>query len=93
MEQPIMNMYIRRDEDNTMPFFICELHHTIRTHVFIVPRDEDERVRFASRENCTAVWRKLPFIQESSWENVYDMSGTVPHDHKCVMNFELKTSI
>lgn len=92
-EQPIMNMYIRRDEDNTMPFFICELHHTIRTHVFILPRDEDERVRFASRENCMSVWRKLPFIQESSWENIYDMSGTIPHDHKCVMNFELKTSI
>lgn len=27
MEQPIMNMYIRRDNDNSMPYFICELHH------------------------------------------------------------------
>ncbi len=93
MEQPIMNMYIRRDNDNTMPYFICELQHTIRTHVFIVPRDNDERIRFSSREACIAVWRKLPFIKEKNWENIYDMSGTTPHDYQCVINLVVKTPL
>lgn len=93
VEQPIMNMYIRRDNDITMPYLICELHHTVRTHVFIVPRDDDERKRFASRDLCLALWRKLPFIKESSWENIYDMSGAVPHDYKCVINIEVKMPI
>ena len=89
MEHPIMNMYIRRHDDNTMPYFICELHHTIRTHLFIVPRDDDERIRFSSREKCIELWRKLPFVKERCWENIYDMSGTVPHDYKCIINIKV----
>lgn len=88
MNQPIMNMYIRRNNDDTIPYFFCELHHAWRTHVFIVPRDDEERKRFSSREKCIEFWRKLPFIQEKSWEGTYDMSGTVPRDYQCVINLK-----
>lgn len=91
MEQPIMNMYIRRYDDKTIPYLICGLQHTIRTHLFIVPKDDEERLRFSSREKCIELWRKLPFIKEASWENIYDMSGTIPHDYKCVINIEVKS--
>jgi len=90
-EQPVLNLYIRKFADDSRPSLIGEFHHTIRTHIFIVPLNEDELEKFSSKDICLGFWKSLPFIKESSWNGILDLSSTHPHDYGCNIHFKLRS--
>lgn len=60
-EQPILNYYIRKNENYQLPYAVGEFHFTCLLFVFIVPLSNKDHIDFAEKENYKLFWESDAF--------------------------------
>ncbi len=68
-EQPILNYYIRKDENRQLPYAIGEFHFTCLLFVFIVPLSNQDSIDFTEKENYKLFW------ESDSFKHYQNISG------------------
>lgn len=86
-QQPILQTYCRKNAGFDGPSLICELRHTIHSYLFIVPESETEMQKYLDGKVLMSAFRKLPFYNEESCEQLFDFSSTELKPFKCNFSF------
>ena len=81
-EQPIMNIYIRKNEaDQSYPYLFVDFHLNYLEFLFVVPNSQQDKMDFSDELNYTKFWELLSPFHNIKWKDV-DMSSM----KKSVMN-------
>ena len=74
-EQPIMNIFIRKDEAaQSYPYLFVDFHLNFLEFLFIVPNSLQDKVDFSDGFNYSRFWGLLSPFHNKTWEDV-DMSS------------------
>ena len=73
--QPIMNIFIRKDEaDQSYPYLFVDFHLNFLEFLFIVPNSLQDKVDFSDGFNYSRFWELLSPFHNRTWKDV-DMSS------------------
>lgn len=56
-DQPELSVYIRKDEDYTLPYIYCEFKVGFTVYVYILPFTSKDKTDFAKEENFNNFWK------------------------------------
>ena len=74
-EQPIMNIFIRKEvTDMSYPYLFVDFHLNYLEFLFIVPNTLQDKVDFTNEFNYSRFWGLLSPFHDNIWEDV-DMSS------------------
>ena len=56
-EKPLLTVYVRKTDNNNIPYAVAEFHFTFLTFVYIIPTFSDEEKQYLSDEEFTEFWK------------------------------------
>lgn len=86
---PLLTTFVRKVEEDDKPSFYCTLSHGLHEYAFVIPCDEEERVRFAKDGRITQFWRDAPSCRGEGFK-VWDLSGQQEEHITCNLNFQCR---
>lgn len=68
VEHPTISAFIRRIDDQTLPYAFCLFKFTCLTYIAILPTSEGEAERFSLPENYNNFKNFIPFLSRGKWD-------------------------
>ena len=86
-KEPLLYVYIRKNDDKRLPYAIGELHFTCRLTVFIIPLSKADEKDFTDNIDFNYFWEKFKHYKSVNW-GFDDFSSEVEKE----LNFSIVTS-
>lgn len=87
--QPKLTYYIRKIEDNDIPFAVGELHFTCQILVFIVPFSNQDSKDFLNKKDFDVFWKTFRHFDKSKGWIFNNFSNKNAREFSINLNFEL----
>ena len=84
-EHPSLMVYLRKSENNKLPYAIGEFHFTFMTFVFIIPTFDDEEPDFSIQENYDIFWHTFKHYDMSKGFQFKDFSDQIDRNVQLIM--------
>jgi hypothetical protein len=91
-EKPLLTVYVRKTDNNNIPYAVAEFHFTLLTFVYIIPTFSDEEKQYLSDEEYKEYWKFFKYYdlaKEFKFESFVD---SVNREVQFSLNFVQKTS-
>lgn len=86
-KQPIVNLYIRKTENEQLPFMFAEFQYKNFILIFIIPKDNAEIEKFLNTENYNNFWKTTFYNDINGWKD-WDFSDNNPKELIYNVKFE-----
>ena len=87
-EHPSLMVYLRKSENNKLPYAIGEFHFTFMTFVFIIPTFDDEEPDFSIQENYDIFWHTFKHYDMSKEFQFQEFSDQIDRNVQFIMSFK-----
>jgi len=87
-EHPSLMVYLRKSENNKLPYAIGEFHFTFMTFVFIIPTFDDEEPDFSIQENYDIFWHTFKHYDMSKEFQFQEFSDPIDRNVQFIMSFK-----
>lgn len=93
VEKPVISVYIRKDDDASLPFAVGEFRYTIFRFVFIIPFTDNKDVDFTDSDKYNHFWSTFKnYSSLESWRFV-NWSSPVPNSINYHFHFDSKEDV
>lgn len=86
-EYPVMQLYVRKNNNTNIPKLFGVFYHTNLVYLFIVPIDKNELERFSDIDVFNEFMSTLPYSECKYWEDL-DLSDDIERKVQMVLNFQ-----
>lgn len=86
-EYPVMQLYVRKNNNKDIPKLFGIFYHTNIVYLFIVPVNEIELNKFSEKENFNKFMATTPYNECKEWKDI-DFSDNIERKTQIVLNFE-----
>ncbi len=84
---PKLVCYIRKNDEKTIPFAVCEFYFTCKIFVFIIPFCEEDDISFIDESQYNKFWKTFKHYDKSEGWNFWDFSDNNKRKFSINLNF------
>ena len=86
-EYPVMQLYVRKNNNINIPKLFGVFYHTNIVYLFIVPVNKNEIERFSDIDVFNKFMSTLPYSECKEWKDI-DLSDDIERKVQMILNFE-----